>query len=159
MGNSSDNKRIDSASRVIKSAPRAIYQAFINPDALVSWLPPKDMKGHIDLFDAREGGTYQMSLTYVEKDQSTLGKTTEDTDVVEGTFLELVPDERIVQLIEFDSNDPSFAGTMTMSWTMAGVPEGTKVTIECENVPVGIRQDDHESGMRSTLENLAVFIE
>lgn len=73
--------------------------------------------------------------------------------------MELVPDERIVQLVEFDSDNPAFAGAMTMTWTLAAVPGGTNVTILCANVPEGILQEDHDAGLRSTLENLAAFAE
>jgi uncharacterized protein YndB with AHSA1/START domain len=159
MTKASNKKRIDSASRVIKASPRTIYKAFLDPEALVSWLPPAGMSGHIYEFDARNGGAYRMSLTYVGTEHSTLGKTSEHADVFQGRFLELVPDERIVQLVEFESDDPMFAGTMTMTWTLSAVPEGTDVTIICKNVPEGIRQDDHDAGMRSTLENLAAFTE
>jgi uncharacterized protein YndB with AHSA1/START domain len=159
MTKASNKKRIDSASRVIKASPRTIYQAFLDPEALVSWLPPAGMSGHIYEFDARDGGAYRMSLTYVGTEHSTLGKTSEHADVFQGRFLELVPDERIVQLVEFESDDPMFAGAMTMTWTLSAVPEGTDVTIICKNVPEGIRQDDHDAGMRSTLENLAAFTE
>ena len=87
------------------------------------------------------------------------GKTSEHSDVVEGKFLELVPDERVVQLVEFESENPAFVGAMTMTWSLAAVPGGTEVTILCENVPEGIRQEDHDAGLRSTLENLAAFTE
>jgi len=152
-------KRIDSASRIIKASPQTIFQAFIDPEALVSWLPPEGMKGQIYEFDARNGGVFLMSLTYNDADHSSTGKTSEHTDVVQGRFLNLVPDEQIVQLIEFESNDPMFAGEMTMTWTFAIVQDGTGVTIVCENVPEGIRQEDHAVGLRSSLENLAFFVE
>jgi uncharacterized protein YndB with AHSA1/START domain len=115
----------------------------VDPEAMVSWLSPKGMKGHIDEFDAREGELFRMTLTYVGTDHSTIGKTSEHTDVVQGRFLELVPDERMTQLVEFESEDPAFAGEMIMTWALAVVPEGTKVAIVCENVPEGIRQEDH----------------
>ncbi|MFM1651462.1 SRPBCC family protein [Brevibacillus sp. B_LB10_24] len=159
MTNESSKKRTDSASRVIKASPQNIYKAFMDPEALISWLPPKGMKGHILEFDAREGGAYQMSLTYLETDHTTPGKTSEHTDVVKGRFLELSPYERIVQLAEFQSDDPAFGGEMIMTWTFAAVPEGTMVTIVCENVPEGIRKEDHDVGLRSSLENLADYIE
>ncbi|GGJ44772.1 SRPBCC domain-containing protein [Virgibacillus salexigens] len=108
MANPSNNKRIDSASRVIMASPQTIYQSFINPEALVSWLPPKGMVGHIDMFDPREGGAYRVTLTY-EMDHSNSGKTSENTDVAQGKFLELVPDKRIVQSVTFDSEDPEFS--------------------------------------------------
>jgi len=159
MTNRADPKRIDSATRVIKASQQTIYKACIDPEAWLAWLPPKGMIGQIYEFDARNGGTYRMSLTYVEAEHAVHGKTTENTDVVQGRFLELVPDERIVQLVEFESNDPMFAGAMTMIWTFSAVPGGTEVSIICENVPEGIRQEDHIVGLKSSLENLSIFVE
>src|SRR5262245_61115890 len=152
-------KRVDSASRTIEASPRRIYQAFIDPDALASWLPPKGMRARIEVYEPREGGIYRLVLTYDEPDHSAPGKTSEHSDVVRGRFLELIPNERIVQLVEFESEDPAFAGQMKMTWTLTPVPGGTDVSIRCENGPEGIRPEDHEAGFRSTLENLAVFSE
>jgi uncharacterized protein YndB with AHSA1/START domain len=146
-------------SRIIKAPRRTIYQAFLDPQALVSWLPPAGMKGRVHEFDAREGGAYRMSLTYVESDHSPRGKTSDHTDVVRGQFAELIPHERIVQQVEFESKDPAFAGPMTITWSLVDVPGGTEVTVLCENAPEGIRPNDHEVGIRSTLENLAAFTE
>jgi uncharacterized protein YndB with AHSA1/START domain len=110
-------QRIDSASRVVKASPQSIYQAYLDPDALASWVPPKGMKARIDAYDRRAGGRYRLVLTYDEPGQSARGKTSEDSDVINGRFLELVPDERIVQLVEFDSEDPAFTGEMKLTWT------------------------------------------
>jgi uncharacterized protein YndB with AHSA1/START domain len=159
MATESGKKRIDSASRVIRASPHDIYQAYMDPQALVSWLPPEGMQGRIDTFDPREGGIYRMALTYEQPDHSVPGKTSEHSDIVGGRFLELVADERIVQLAEFESEDPAFAGAMKMTWTLTAVPGGTEVVILCENVPEGIRQEDHAAGLKSTLENLAAFVE
>lgn len=159
MTNASDKKRADTASKVITASPQTIYQSFMDPKALISWLPPEGMKGRIDMFDPREGGAYQISLVYITPDRSKSGKTSEDTDVVRGTFLKLEEGKRIVQLITFESDDPAFAGEMTMTWNLDAVPEGTNVTIVCENVPEGIRQEDHDKGLRSTLENLATYLQ
>ncbi|TNJ67811.1 ATPase [Paenibacillus hemerocallicola] len=159
MTDASGKKRVDTAARVIQASPQTIYKAFVDPSALASWLPPKGMLGHIYEFDARAGGAYRMSLTYVGTDHSVQGKTTENADVVKGRFLEFVPNERIVQLVEFESEDPVFSGEMIMTWTLAAVPEGTAVTIVCENVPAGIRKEDHDVGLRSSLENLALYTE
>lgn len=158
MENASSNKRIDSASRVIMASPQTIYQAFLTPEAFVSWLPPKGMSGQIDMFDPRVGGAYRMTLTY-EMDDSPPGKTSENTDVAQGKFLELVPGKRIVQAIKFNSEDPAYSGEMIQKWFLEDVSEGTKVTIVCENVPEGIRKEDHDTGLKSTLENLAIFTE
>ncbi|GAA5532330.1 SRPBCC family protein [Deinococcus aluminii] len=159
MKSASGEKRIDTASRVIKAPPPVIYQAWTDPQALMTWLPPKGMRGHLEAFDPREGGLYRMALTYQEADHAAPGKSSEHTDVIRGKFLQLVPDERIVQLVEFESKDPAFAGTMTMTWALRHVPGGTEVIFRCENVPPGIRQEDHDEGLRASLENLAAFTE
>jgi uncharacterized protein YndB with AHSA1/START domain len=146
-------------SRIIRAPRQTIYQAFVNHDALVAWLPPAGLKGHVHAFDERMDGTYRMSLTYQEPRYTPRGKTSDHTDVVRGRFLALIPNERIVQQAEFESADPAFAGTMTITWSLADVPGGTEVTVLCENVPEGIREEDHRTGMTSTLENLATFTE
>lgn len=150
-------KRTDRASRVITASTQTIYRALLDPKAVVAWLPPKGMKGHIHVFEPVSGGSYRMTLTY-ESEHGTRGKTSQHEDVVQGRFIELVPDERVVQSAEFESEDPAFAGTMTMTWSLAAVPGGTEVTITCENVPQGIRKEDHDEGLRSTLTNLAAFV-
>jgi uncharacterized protein YndB with AHSA1/START domain len=159
MTNASGKKRAHSASRVIMASPRTIYQAFLDPEAVASWRPPAGMKGQIYAFDPREGGTFRMSFAYTDTDHTVRGKTSEHADVFQGRFLELVPNERIVELIEFESDDPAFAGAMTVITTLAAVSGGTEVTILCENVPGGIRPSDHRTGMTSTLKNLATFTE
>jgi uncharacterized protein YndB with AHSA1/START domain len=159
MATESGKTRIDSASRVVMASPRAIYQAYMDPEALVSWLPPKGMKGRIEAFDPQVGGTYRMKLTYDQPDHSAPGKTSDHSDIVRGRFVELVPGKRIVQVIEFESEDPRFCGAMKVTWSLTVVPRGTEVAICCENVPDGIRREEHEAGLKSTLENLAVFTE
>lgn len=157
MTHTSDKKRVDSASRFIMASPQTIYQAFLDPEAVASWRPPEGMKGQIYAFDPREGGTFRMSLAYT--DDTLRGKTSEHTDVIQGRFLELVPNERIVELVEFESDDPAFAGAMTVITTLTAISGGTEVTIRCENVPNGIRASDHQAGIMSTLNNLAAFTE
>jgi uncharacterized protein YndB with AHSA1/START domain len=144
---------------VIQALPQTIYQAWMDPEALMAWLPPRGMRGQLDEFDPREGGRYRMTLTYRGADHTAPGKSSEHADVIRGLFSQLVPNRRVVQLVEFESDDPAFAGTMTMTWTITPVPEGTEVTIQCENVPTGIRQEDHHVGLRASLENLAAFTE
>jgi uncharacterized protein YndB with AHSA1/START domain len=137
MASTSAAFRTDSASRLVNASRRAIYQAFVSPDAWVKWLPPRGMTARLLQFDIREGGSYRMALNYRGDDPSVRGKTSKDTDVVEGRFLEVVQDERIVQLVKFESDDPAFAGEMKMTWALSSVAGGTKVSIICENVPKG----------------------
>jgi uncharacterized protein YndB with AHSA1/START domain len=146
-------------SRIIKAPRRAIYRAFLDRDAMLSWLPPKGMKGQMHEFDAREGGGYRMSLTYLEPGHSQRGKTSAHTDIARVRFVEMIRDERIVEQVEFESKDPAFSAPMTLTWTLADDPRGTEVTVSCENAPEGIAPADHEAGIRSSLENLAAFTE
>jgi uncharacterized protein YndB with AHSA1/START domain len=149
--------RVDTASRLIHAAPEKIYRAHMDPRALIEWLPPQGMSGRIDRFEPRVGGSYRMVLTYAQP--AAPAKTTEDSDSMQGRFIELVPDRLIVQLVTFDSNDPAFAGEMKITWTFMPVAEGTRVDVRCENVPRGIRPQDHAAGLSSSLANLAKFCE
>jgi uncharacterized protein YndB with AHSA1/START domain len=155
----SGGARVDSASRLILAPPDALYRAFVDPEALVRWLPPAGMTGRIDRFEPRPGGRFAMILTYDEPGGASAGKSSSDSDVVRGRFVELVTGRRIVQLFTFDSTDPAFAGEMRMTWTFEAEAGGTRVTVRAENVPSGISPEDHEIGMRSSLDNLATFVE
>ncbi|MGZ4409333.1 MAG: SRPBCC domain-containing protein, partial [Gaiellaceae bacterium] len=87
------------------------------------------------------------------------GKTTADTDIVESRFIDLVPGVRVVQAVDFVSDDPSYAGTMTMTWEVTGVDGGTRVDVIADNVPDGIAAKDHAAGPASSLMNLAEYLE
>lgn len=152
----SSPKRVDTANRLIHAFSHAVYQALIDPDGWVQWLPPEGMTGELSHFEAREGGTYELILTYAEPGY---GKSSDTSDITRGTFVELVPGNRMVQLVEFTSDQEEFAGIMQMSWVITPEGDGCRVTILAEDVPVGISPEDHEIGMQSTLENLAKYLE
>jgi uncharacterized protein YndB with AHSA1/START domain len=151
-------KRVDSASKLIRASASAIYQAFATPDATERWLPPRGMTARMLAFAFCEGGRYRMRLTYDEP-QHMPGKTAENADEVEVRFVKLVPNERIEQAVIFSSEDSAFSGEMRITWTLESVPGGTLVTVSCEDVPEGIRPEDHQAGLESTLNNLAAFAE
>ncbi|RYY23350.1 MAG: ATPase [Sphingomonadales bacterium] len=150
--------RTDAAFRVIAAPAAKLYDALIDPQALVQWLPPEGMTGSIEAFEPRPGGIYRMRLTYDDGD-APQGKTDDDSDVSKGEFVELVPGVRVVQRGTFESDDPTMAGTMIFTWRFDPVDEGTRVTVTAEGVPPGIRRKDHLDGLRSTLANLAKFAE
>jgi uncharacterized protein YndB with AHSA1/START domain len=145
-------------SKIIKAPRTAIYQACLDPDALAAWRAPDNMKGHVHVFDAREGGSFRMSLTYKDPEQSPGGKTSEGTDTFQGRFIELVPDEKIVEVIEFESQDPRFGGEMTMTTSFIDAEEGTEITVLCEGIPPGVRPDDNEVGTEQALLKLATLL-
>jgi uncharacterized protein YndB with AHSA1/START domain len=150
--------RIDSASRLISASPEVVYRAFAEPGAMERWIPPKDMTGRMLRFDFREGGFYRMRLTYSEPHLAG-GKTSEDHDEVEVRLTKLEEGRSIEQEVTFESDDPAFSGTMRMIWTFQSEGNGTFVTVRAENVPEGIRPEDHEAGLASSLANLADFTE
>jgi len=150
--------RTDIASRIIGATPEAIYDAFVDPEAQTRWLPPEGMTGKFDRFEPWPGGHYRLTLTF-SGEHATAGKSSADADAVEGRLVELIPGERIVQTADFESDDPAYAGTMTMTWELRPVPDGTEVTIIASDVPPGISAEDHAQGFASTLSNLADFLE
>jgi uncharacterized protein YndB with AHSA1/START domain len=141
------------------AAPRErVWAALVDSGALVAWLPPGGMTGRFERFDARPGGSFRMVLTYADASGAP-GKATADSDIVEARFIDIVPDERIVQAVDFVSNDPAFAGTMTMTWKVTTVDAGTRVDIVAEDVPDGVSEEDHAAGIASSLAKLATYVE
>jgi uncharacterized protein YndB with AHSA1/START domain len=146
-------------SKIIRAPRHAVYKACLDPGALAKWRVPDNMTARVHAFEAREGGVYRMSLSYRNPQQSPGGKTSEDTDTFQGRFVELVPDEKIVEAIEFESHDPGFAGEMKMTTRLADTKNGTEVTILCEGLPSGVRPEDNETGTRQSLQKLAALLE
>jgi uncharacterized protein YndB with AHSA1/START domain len=159
MGGSLANRASTQVSRIIKAPRWAVYEACLDPDAVATWRAPDGMKAQVHVFEAREGGTFRMSLTYRDPQHSPAGKTSEATDTFHGRFVELVRDEKIVELIEFESRDPGFAGEMKITTSFADTDHGTEITILCQNIPAGIRPEDNVAGCQSSLQNLAEFLE
>ena len=150
--------RTDRASRVIAAPLESVWTAFLDPEALVAWLPPGGMTGRFERFDARPGGSYRMVLTYSDASGAP-GKATADSDVVEARFVDIVPGERVVHAVDFVSDDPAYAGTMIMNWEVSAVDAGTRVSIIAEDVPDGISAEDHAAGLASSLVQLAAYLE
>ena len=150
--------RTHRASRVIAAPAHVIYETFLDPDAVAAWRPPTGMTAQIHQFEPVEGGAFRMSLIHESPDGSAPGKTADQVDMVEGVFVRFVPDRKVVELVEFLSEDPAFAGAMTITTTFTPAEGGTEVAIVCENVPEGIAEADHVAGITSTLDNLAAFV-
>ena len=150
--------RTDRGSRVIAASPERAWAALVDPGALLAWLPPGEMTGRFERFEARPGGSYRMVLTYPDASGAP-GKATADSDIVEARFVDIVPGERVVQAVDFVSDDPAYAGTMTMTWEVTAAGAGTRVDIVAEDVPDGISAEDHAAGLASSLRNLAAYVE
>ena len=158
MTDSTSNRR-DSASMLIKASPEKIYDAFLDPDAIASWRPPSGMSCEIFEFDPREGGKYRMVFRYNQAQHAAAGKTSAHEDEFTGKFKQLVRNQKIVEEVVFNSEDPAFAGNMIITTTLQQAPGGTEVTFTAEQVPAGISREDHYAGMMSSLRNLASYTE
>src|SRR5439155_5452735 len=146
----------------IKAPREVVYQAFLDLDAVAKWLPPGTMRCQVHECDTREGGRFRMSLTYQDLADSPGGrggKTSADTDAFDGRFVKLVPNEKIVEAVEFESADAAFAGEMRITWTLRDASGGTEVAVLCENIPRGIRPQVNEIGSRLSLAQLAALVE
>lgn len=153
-------RRTTRVTRLVQAPPETVYAALLDAKALAAWLPPAGMTGTVHVLEPRPGGRFRMTLTYDDPDEGPGGKTTDDTDTFEAQFVELVPGERVVWDVAFDSDRPGMSGTMRVTWELAaGADGGTEVTALCEDVPPGIRLEDNEAGTASSLENLARLVE
>src|ERR671931_1254441 len=140
------------------NAPRAaVYQALLDARAVATWMVPDRMTSHVQVFEPREGGAFRISLTY---DAPTgAGKTTAQTDTFHGRFVELVPDERVVEVVEFETADPALRGEMTITIALADADGGTEVLAVHDRLPPGLSPADNEAGWRSSLARLAALVE
>ena len=143
---------------MIAAPPDLVYAALVDRDALTAWLPPDGMSARFERFDLRPGGSYRLVLTYTDASHSP-GKATADTDIVEARYVEVTENVRVVQAVDFVSDDPAFAGTMTMTWEVSRVDGGTRVDITADDVPDGISAEDHAAGLASSLASLADYLD
>ena len=144
-------------SRRIKAPRSSVYRALLDAEAIAKWRVPSDMSSVVHEFEAREGGGFRVSLTYDAPDGT--GKSAESTDTYHGRFLRLVPDEQVVEEMEFETTDPALHGTMTITTTLTDAGDGTEVTILHEGIPDAIPAADNETGTSMALDGLARLVE
>ena len=114
------------------------------------------MTGRFEHFDARPGGSYRLVLTYADASAARVRRRLRRG---RRAVRRNVPGVRVVQQIEFVSEDPAFHGTMTMTWKVTAVDARSRVDIRAEDVPDGINAADHAAGLSSSLDNLAAYVE
>ena len=134
--------------RVLRAPPERVYRAFLEPDALAKWLPPKGFTGKVHHMDAKVGGSYRMSFTNF---------TTSKSHSFGGTYLELVPQERIRHTDSFD--DPSLPGEMLKTITFKKVSCGTELSIVQEGIPDVIPPEACYLGWQESLGLLGALVE
>jgi uncharacterized protein YndB with AHSA1/START domain len=134
--------------RVLRTTPEKIYRAFLDPDAMAKWLPPHGFTGKVHQMEAKVGGRYKMSFTNFGTGQShSFG----------GTYLELVPNERIRHTDRFD--DPNLPGEMQVTVTVKSVSVGTELHIVQEGIPEAIPAEACYLGWQESLTLLAQLVE
>ena len=140
------------------NAPRPkVYRALLDARAVATWMVPTGMTSQVHAFNPREGATFRISLTY---DAPTgAGKTTAHTDTYHGRFVKLVPDEEVVEAVEFETSDPALQGEMTITITLADADGGTDLLAVHDRLPSGLSPADNEAGWRSSLAKLAALVE
>jgi len=134
--------------RVLRAAPERVYRAFLDADAMAKWLPPNGFTGKVHHVDAKVGGTYKMSFTNFSTGHShSFG----------GTYLELVPNERIRNTDKFD--DPNLPGEMLTTVSLRQVSFGTELDIVQEGIPEAIPLEACYLGWQESLILLAQLVE
>jgi uncharacterized protein YndB with AHSA1/START domain len=134
--------------RVLKTSPEKVYRAFLDADAMVKWLPPNGFTGKVHHFDAKVGGSYKMSFTNFS---------TGHGHSFGGTFLELVPNERIRHTDKFD--DSNLPGEMQTTITLKKVFCGTELTVVQEGIPAAIPPEACYLGWQESLLLLGKLVE
>lgn len=134
--------------RVIRATPEKVYRAFIEPGALARWLPPYGFVCTVHHLDARVGGTYKASFRNF---------TTGHSHAFGGTYLALVPGERIAYDDAFD--DPNLPGTMHTTVELKAVMCGTEVSIVQEGIPELIPVEMCYLGWQESMEQLMKLVE
>jgi uncharacterized protein YndB with AHSA1/START domain len=140
------------------AAPRsAVYRALLDREAVARWKVPANMTSEVHEWDASEGGRLRVSLTYSGHG---VGKTTAHTDTYTGRFAELVPGERVVEIDEFESDDPELRTPMTITITLTDAADGgTDLVAVHEGLPDSVRREDNELGWNESLDRLAALVE
>ena len=134
--------------RVLRAPPERTYRAFLNAEALSKWLPPNGFTCKVHQLDAKVGGTHKASFTNF---------TTGHSHSFGGTYLELVPHERIRHMDKFD--DPNLPGEMQTTVSLKKVSVGTEVNIVQEGIPEAIPPEACYLGWQESLTLLAQLIE
>lgn len=134
--------------RVFAAKPEKIYRAFLEADAMAKWLPPDGFVCTVHHMETKAGGTYRMSFRNF---------TTGQSHAFGGTYLELVPNERLRYIDQFE--DPGMPGEMTVTIALKAVSVGTEVHITQEGLPDAIPVEGCYLGWQQSLLNLARLVE
>jgi uncharacterized protein YndB with AHSA1/START domain len=144
--------------RHINATRPAVYAALLDRDAVRHWMVPDDMTSRVHVFEPHEGGRFRISLTYDAPTDA--GKTDAQSDTFRGRFARLVPDQEVVQIVEFETDDPGLQGEMTITYALADATGGgTELIGRHEGLPPGVRPETDDPGWRMSIDKLARLVE
>jgi len=146
-----------SVGRHIDAPSSVVYRALTDGEAVSHWRAPDGMTATVHTFDPRVGGEFRISLRY--DDEASVGKTGGNVDTYHGYFRELIPDRRVVEVIEFETTDPELKSEMTVTTSLEDVGGQTEVLIIFDGVPDGVSPEDNAIGTAMSLSNLARLVE
>ncbi len=141
----------------INASREKVYNSLIDQNSIIKWKVPSGMTGRVHFFDGKEGGAFRISLTY--KSPSGKGKTSEHTETYHGRFVKLVPNEQVVEVDEFETDNPDLRGEMTISITLYDSGKGTDLLAVHDGLPRGLSSSDNEEGWNESLKKLAFLVE
>lgn len=145
-------------SRHVNASRSVVYNALLDAQAVSMWMVPVGMTSQVHQFDPGEGGLFRISLTYDQP--AGTGKTTAHTDTYHGHFVKLVPNETVVEVMEFETANPAMRGEMTVTFTLSDADGGgTNLLAVHDNLPPGLSPADNEVGWRMSLDKLAALAE
>lgn len=133
--------------RIFSAPPERVYKAFLDPDALVKWMPPHGFTATVHHLDARIGGSYKMSFTNFS---------TGSTHRFGGTYIEIIPNQLIRYTDQFE--DPHLMGEIQMKIELKPVLVGTEVRITQSGLPIEIPVEACYLGWQESLQLLALLV-
>ena len=145
-------------SRQLRAPRERVYRALVDPGDVARWRFPAGMTCEVHEFEAREGGAVRVSLTYDEPGRT--GKSHGRTDTYRGRFVTLVPNELVVEIDEFETDDPALAGEMTVTIRLVDAGSGrTELHATHAGLPEGVSAADNATGWEEALDRLAALVE
>lgn len=148
------------------NAPRStVYQLLLDGDAVATWMMPDGIATEVHRFEAVEGGSFSITLTYDESTdtgetrQHDAGTVRQQHDAYFGTFRSLIPDEQVVEVLEFVTEKPDMTGTQTVTFTLTAADGGTHLEVLHEGVPSGLSSAENHIGWQMALTKLVALAE
>uniref|UniRef100_UPI00300BE9BA SRPBCC domain-containing protein n=1 Tax=Nocardia sp. SSK8 TaxID=3120154 RepID=UPI00300BE9BA len=141
----------------INASRAEVYRLLLDGEAVRMWMVPDGMASEVHRFEAEVGGSFSITLIYDEVVGE--GRTIPQHDAYFGTFRQLVPNEQVVEVLEFVTEQPEMTGAQTVTFTLTDENGGTRLDVLHEGVPQGLTPADNEVGWQMALRKLVALAE